>query len=54
MELWRLVLGKVATWAELSSPAWSMDDADRANAALDMKMAVEEAMMPDPPKENNK
>lgn len=51
MELWRLVLEGVATWSELGSPAWSMDDVERANAAMDMKGAMEEALMPDAAKE---
>ena len=53
MGLWRLVLAKAASWADLNGPQWSIEDVEKANAALDMKGAIEEAMMPPPP-ENNK
>ncbi len=38
--LWRLVLAKVATWEELNR-AWSWDEIELANAALDYQQEVE-------------
>lgn len=41
--IWRLVLEQVATLAEIETQ-WSLDDVYRANAMLDMRAAVSEAI----------
>jgi len=47
-EAWRLVVLKVATLTELNT-TWSLEDIEKANAVLEIKDAIEEALMPSPP-----
>jgi ABC-type uncharacterized transport system substrate-binding protein len=44
LEIWRLITDKTASLYELET-TWSLDDAMRANAVLDMKQAIEAKAM---------
>ena len=50
-EIWKLVLEKIATYSELDTDAWSMDDVMKASAAMSIRDDVQKVLMEDIGKE---
>lgn len=48
--LWRLIIEGIATWKDLQSKYWSLEDVEKANAVLDVREAIQDALKPVLPK----